>query len=102
MICKIQVVIIREDAREEARELACLDRGDLKPETLGSDLGGKQNDIERPAADRSRTPSVELAVAKNELVQIAASRAKARVSTPFRCASSSANSLRGVQGFQFL
>ena len=35
MICKIQVVIIGDEGREETRELACLERGDLKPETLG-------------------------------------------------------------------
>jgi len=38
MICKIQVVILGEDGREETRELACLERTDLKPETLGLTL----------------------------------------------------------------
>jgi hypothetical protein len=38
MICKIQVVIISEDGLEETRELACLERTDLKPETLGLTL----------------------------------------------------------------
>ena len=38
MICKIQVLIIGEDGREETRELACLERTDLKPETLGLTL----------------------------------------------------------------
>jgi hypothetical protein len=38
MICKIQVVIIGEDGREETRELAYLERTDLKPETLGLTL----------------------------------------------------------------
>jgi hypothetical protein len=38
MICKIQVVIIGEDGLEETRELACLERTDLKPETLGLTL----------------------------------------------------------------
>jgi hypothetical protein len=38
MICKVQVVIIGEDGREETRELACLERTDLKPETLGLTL----------------------------------------------------------------
>ena len=38
MICKIQVVIIGDDGREETRELACLERSDLKPETLGLTL----------------------------------------------------------------
>jgi hypothetical protein len=34
MICKIQVLVIDEDGREETRQLACLERTDLKPETL--------------------------------------------------------------------
>ena len=38
MICKIQVVTLSEDGHEEARELACLERTDLKPETLGLTL----------------------------------------------------------------
>jgi len=38
MICKIQVVVIGEDGREETCELACLERTDLKPETLGLTL----------------------------------------------------------------
>jgi len=38
MTCKIQMVIIGEDGREETRELACLERSDLKPETLGLTL----------------------------------------------------------------
>jgi hypothetical protein len=38
MICKIRVVIIGDDGREETRELACLERTDLKPETLGLTL----------------------------------------------------------------
>jgi transposase len=38
MICKIQVVIIGEGGLEETRELACLERTDLKPETLGLTL----------------------------------------------------------------
>ena len=67
MICKIQVAIIGGDGREETRELACLERTDLKPATLGLTLAGRQNDIERPSADRSRTPSVELTVAKTSL-----------------------------------
>ena len=46
MICKIQVVIIGEDGREETRELACLERTDLKPETLGLTLA----ELSHPAA----------------------------------------------------
>jgi len=38
MICKIQVVILGEDGREETRELACVEPTDLKPETLGLTL----------------------------------------------------------------
>jgi hypothetical protein len=38
MICKIQVVTLGEDGREETREIACLERTDLKPETLGLTL----------------------------------------------------------------
>jgi hypothetical protein len=38
MICKIQVVTLGEDGREEAREIARLERTDLKPETMGLTL----------------------------------------------------------------
>ena len=38
MICKIQVIVIDEVGREETCELACLERTDLKPETLGLTL----------------------------------------------------------------
>jgi hypothetical protein len=38
MICKIQIVTVGEDGREETREIACLQRTDLKPETLGLTL----------------------------------------------------------------
>ena len=38
MICKIQVVTLGEDGREEIREIACLERTDLKLETLGLTL----------------------------------------------------------------
>jgi hypothetical protein len=39
MICKIQVVVtIGEDGHQETREIACLQRIDLKPETLGLTL----------------------------------------------------------------
>jgi hypothetical protein len=38
MICKIQVMTLGEDGREETREIACLERTDLKPETLGLTL----------------------------------------------------------------
>ena len=38
MICKIRVVTIGEDGHQETREIACLQRTDLKPETLGLTL----------------------------------------------------------------
>ena len=38
MICKIQVVTLGEGGREETVEIACLERTDLKPETLGLTL----------------------------------------------------------------
>jgi hypothetical protein len=38
MICKIQVLTIGDDGREETRQMACLERTDLKPETLGMTL----------------------------------------------------------------
>jgi hypothetical protein len=38
MICKIQVVIIGEDGREETREITSILRTDVKPETLGLTL----------------------------------------------------------------
>jgi hypothetical protein len=38
MICKIQVVTLGENGREETFEIACLERTDLKPETLGLTL----------------------------------------------------------------
>jgi len=38
MICKIQVVSIGEGGYQQTREIACLQRSDLKPETLGLTL----------------------------------------------------------------
>jgi hypothetical protein len=38
MICKIQVLTIGDDGREETRQIVCLERTDLKPETLGMTL----------------------------------------------------------------
>jgi hypothetical protein len=38
MICKIQVVTIGEDGREETREITSIQRTDVKPETLGLTL----------------------------------------------------------------
>src|SRR5205085_708345 len=38
MICRIQGVTLGEDGHEKTRELACLERTDVKPETLGLTL----------------------------------------------------------------
>jgi hypothetical protein len=38
MICKIQVVTVGEDRREETREITSIQRTDVKPETLGLTL----------------------------------------------------------------
>ena len=38
MKCTIQVVITTEDGRTETREMACLEREDLTPTTLGLTL----------------------------------------------------------------
>ena len=38
MICKIQVVTVGEDGREETREITSIQRTDVKPETLGLTL----------------------------------------------------------------
>ena len=49
MICKIQVVTIGEDGREETREITSIQRTDVKPETLGLTLAeGKMilNDLQ--------------------------------------------------------
>ena len=52
MIYKIQVVTVSEDGCQETLEIACVERTDLKPETLGLALAEGKNDTERPAADR--------------------------------------------------
>jgi len=38
MIYKIQVVTVSEDGCQETLEIACVERTDLKPETLGLTL----------------------------------------------------------------
>jgi hypothetical protein len=61
MICKIQVVIIGDDGREETRELACLERSDLKPETLGLTLAeGKMilKDLQQILVERQVSSSL--------------------------------------------
>ena len=55
MICKIQVFTIGDDGREETRQIACLERTDLKPETLGLTLAeGKMilNDLQQIVVER--------------------------------------------------
>ena len=55
MICKIQVVTIGEDGREERREIRFIQRTDLKPETLGLTLAeGKMilNDLQQIVVER--------------------------------------------------
>jgi hypothetical protein len=61
MICKIQVVTVGEDGREETRELACLERTDLKPETLGLTLAeGKRilKDLQQMVVERQVSNSL--------------------------------------------
>jgi hypothetical protein len=67
MICKLQVVTLDEDGNKETREIACLKRTDLKPETLGLTLAEGKNDPERPSADRGRRSGGELSIAKAAL-----------------------------------
>ena len=52
MIYKIQVVTIGEDGCQETLEIACVERTDLKPETLGLTLAEGKMILQRPAADR--------------------------------------------------
>ena len=50
MIYKIQVVTVSEDGCQETLEIACVERTDLKPETLGLTLAeGKMilNDLQQ-------------------------------------------------------
>ncbi|MBV8415349.1 MAG: hypothetical protein JO251_09090 [Verrucomicrobia bacterium] len=61
MICKIQVVTVGEDGREETRELACLERTDLKPEALGLTLAeGKRilKDLQHIVVERQVSNSL--------------------------------------------
>ena len=67
MICKIQVVTIGEDGREETREITSIQRTDVKPETLGLTLAeGKMilKDLQQIVVESS---GVELTVAKADL-----------------------------------
>ena len=61
MICKIQVVIISDDGRQETRELACLERTDLKPETLGLTLAESKmilKDLQQIVVERQVSSSL--------------------------------------------
>ena len=92
MICKIQVVTVGEDGRQETLEITSIQRTDVKPETLGLTLAeGKMilKDLQQIVVERS---SVELTVTKAGLVLIAASGVAAKVITRSRSAPSSASS----------
>jgi hypothetical protein len=61
MICKLQVVTLDEDGREETREIACLERSDLKPETLGLTLAeGKRilKDLQQVVVERQMSSAL--------------------------------------------
>ena len=63
MIYKIQVVTIGEDGCQETLEIACLERTDLKPETLGLTLAeGKMilNDLQQIVVERQVSKSLLL------------------------------------------
>ena len=64
MIYKIQVVTVSQDGYQETLEIACVERTDLKPETLGLTLAeGKMilNDLQQMISVRltlaSRPPA---------------------------------------------
>src|SRR5271165_7754 len=63
MICKIQVVTVGEDGWQETLEIACVERTDLKPETLGLTLTeGKMilNDLQQIVVERQVSSSLLL------------------------------------------
>src|SRR5271157_874478 len=63
MICKIQVVTVSEDGCQETLEIACVERTDLKPETLGLTLAeGKMilNDLQQIVVERQVSSSLLL------------------------------------------
>ena len=63
MIYKIQVVTIGEDGCQETLEIACVERTDLKPETLGLTLAeGKMilNDLQQIVVERQVSSSLLL------------------------------------------
>src|SRR5271166_2201374 len=63
MIYKIQVVTVSEDGCQETLEIACVERTDLKPETLGLTLAeGKMilNDLQQIVVERQVSSSLLL------------------------------------------
>jgi hypothetical protein len=63
MIYKIQVVTVSEDGCQETLEIACMERTDLKPETLGLTLAeGKMilNDLQQIVVERQVSSSLLL------------------------------------------
>ena len=63
MICKIQVVTVGEDGREETLEITSVERTDLKPETLGLTLAeGKMilKDLQQIVVERQVSSSLLL------------------------------------------
>ena len=67
MICKIQVVTVGEDGREETREITSIQRIDVKSETLGLTLAEGKMILRDLQQNRSRISGVELTVAKADL-----------------------------------
>ena len=66
MIYKIQVVTVSENGCQETLEIACVERTDLKPETLGLTLAeGKMilNDLQQIVVERqvSKSPLLKQA-----------------------------------------
>jgi hypothetical protein len=87
MICKIQVVTLGEDGHQETREIAGLQRTDLKPETLGLTLAeGKMilKDLQQILVEGQ---VASFLLPKRPCPDLSAvSRVTSRVITPFRSA----------------
>src|SRR5271167_2699509 len=63
MIYKIQVVTIGEDGCQETLDIACVERTDLKPETLGLTLAESKmilNDLQQIVVERQVSSSLLL------------------------------------------
>jgi transposase len=63
MIYKIQVVTVSEDGCQETLEIACVERTDLKPETLGLTLAEDKmilNDLQQIVVERQVLSSLLL------------------------------------------